>query len=283
MNFSFTNNASRFNVFPFMLILLAFSLSVTSCKKEEPPVEPEPVDACAVSNSTGEWGYDDFGGPECWGSVCSHASCTGSKQSPVDIVGAVDNTTLPAMSFVPGLTPTNIVNNGHTIKFNMDPGTFMSYGTVTGGLLNDLTLGQFHFHASSEHKVAGEQAAMEAHLVHRSIWEDKYIVLSVLFTEGAENTFLKQFEANLPDTEDEEYTDANLTFSAYDILPANKSYFQYTGSLTTPPCSEVVTWVVFENKVEATAAQIALFSGILNDNFRSPQELNGRIIDRVVL
>jgi carbonic anhydrase len=283
MKFSITNNiASRFGTFSMVFLLLAATLMVSSCKKEEPVIE-EPVDSCATTNSTGEWGYDEFGGPECWNSVCSHASCTGTKQSPIDIVGAVDNTTLPALQLNGSFTPTNIENNGHTIEFHMQPGTYMSYGTVPGGFSNELTLGQFHFHASSEHKVSGAQAGMEAHFVHRSIWENKYTVLSVLFTEGAENVFLKQFEANLPDTADETYEDANLSFNPYDLLPVNKTYFQYTGSLTTPPCSEVVTWIIFENKVEATAAQIALFSGILNENFRPIQELNGRTIDRVVL
>ena len=265
-----------------LVLLLAAGITISGCKKEEEPVL-EPVDACAASNENGEWGYDHFGGPACWGSVCSHASCTGTNQSPIDIVGATDNTiNLPSLQLNPGNTPTNIVNNGHTIQFNMNPGTFMTYGTLTGGFTNDLTLGQFHFHASSEHKVAGTQAVMEAHFVHRSIWEDKYTVLSVLFEEGAENAFLKQFEAHLPTTEGASFVTDTIQYNPYDLLPANKSYYKYSGSLTTPPCTEVVTWIVFENKVEASAAQIALFSGILDNNFRPTQDLNGRTIEQYI-
>lgn len=268
----------------FLLLFLFAGIVLTGCKKEETPIqqEEEEVDACAEANENNEWGYDDFGGPECWNSVCSHGECTGNAQSPIDIVGADTSTTMPTLLTNPSITTTSIVNNGATLQFNVQPGSFMSYGTVTGGFINDLTLGQFHFHTSAEHKVNGTQAAMEAHLVHRSIWENKYIVLSVMFEEGAENAFLKQFEDVLPTAENTNYQQDTLTYNPYDILPADRSYYHYTGSLTTPPCSEIVTWIVFENKVTATAAQIQKFSDILNNNFRPTQEINGRTISYVV-
>lgn len=275
--FGFT---SRFSFFS-MVFLLSISMgALSSCKEDPIPVE-EPVDACQAANDSNEWGYDDFGGPDCWNSVCSHGACTGTSQSPVNITGSVANTSLPLLSVVGSNTNTDIKNNGHTIKFNMDPGNFVSYGTLPNGFSNELTLGQFHFHGNSEHTVDGTRSPLEAHFVHRSIWEDKYLVFSVLFEEGAENTFLKKFDANLPATENATYITDTLSFNPYDLLPANKSYYKYSGSLTTPPCTEVVDWIVFENKVEASATQLAAFNDILDDNFRPIQELNGRTIDYV--
>ena len=257
---------------------------MTSCQEEEPPVVvDEPVDECAAANDTGEWGYDNNGGPACWGSVCSHGACDGNAQSPINITGADTNTTLPFLSLVGGFTRTDIVNNGHTVKFNVNPGSFVSYGTLPpDGYSNEFTLGQFHFHGNSEHTVDGSRAPLEAHFVHRSVWGDNYLVLSVLFEAGAENTFLAQFDSHLPTDTDGTYNNDTLTFSPYSLIPTDRSYYKYTGSLTTPPCTETVTWIVFQDKVEASQAQLDAYNALLTDNYRPTQDLNGRVIDFVV-
>ena len=109
------------------------------------------------------------------------------------------------------------------------------------------------------------------------------IVLGVMFEVGACNPFLAQFVNHLPASETQPpYVDEDLTYNAFDLLPANKSYFTYAGSLTTPPCSEVVTWMVMENKAQATAAEIEAFTKLLHENHRRVDPLNGRIISHFV-
>lgn len=275
----FNSKNYLFTPLRFMLVVALGTSLFTACKKEIVPV-PEP-DACAEANENNEWGYDDFGGPACWNSVCSEGQCFGDAQSPVNIAGWVESTTLPSISYSAGITKANIVNIGHTVQFNMDPGTFSTFGKTFNNLYDDYTLGQFHFHANSEHQVNGNYAPLEMHMVHRSIWENKYLVVSVLFEEGEENPFLKRFLPRIPAAKDGTYVNADSTFRAYDILPENKSFYHYSGSLTTPPCSEVVTWVIMENPVEASEAQFAAFEQIMHENFRPIQNLNGRTISHV--
>ena len=240
-------------------------------------------DPCHEANITGEWGYDLFGGPACWSMVCGNDGCLGSKQSPINIVNPVTVTDLPDLTFGQlHPTTTKIIYNGSTIEFEQEPGTYLTNGKTASGLAEDYTLGQFHFHAKSEHQVSGNNAPLEAHLVCRSVWRNEYIVVSVMIEEGASNPFLAQFVNHLPKIKDQTYTDEALEYNAFDLLPLNKSYFTYTGSLTTPPCSEVVKWIVMENKVQATKAEIEAFTSILKNNSRPVQALNGRTIKRVV-
>lgn len=243
----------------------------------------EVEDPCHEASISGEWGYDHFGGPACWSMVCGHDGCLGSNQSPINIINAVTATDLPMLQLEQlEPTPTKITHNGHTIEFEQEPGTILTYGSTVNGLEEAYTLGQFHFHAKSEHQVGGNHAPLEAHLVCRSVWRNEYVVLGVLFEEGASNPFLAQFVNHLPKTEGQTYTDEALEYNAFDLLPANKSYFTYSGSLTTPPCSEVVKWMVMEHTVQATKAEIEAFTTILKDNYRPVQALNGRIIKHVI-
>lgn len=267
------------NFIHFSFLALALCALVLGGCKSEP--EPEP-DACEVANENHQWSYDAVGGPECWGGVCHGSTCGGSAQSPINVIGADTSTTAPFLSPVGGITKTNIENNGHTIKFNLEPGTFMSYGTLPNGFSNEATLGQFHFHANSEHQIAGAYSDLEVHMVHRSIWEDNYYVISIMIEEGAENTFLNKFSGNFPTVENTSYVEDALTFNPYDLLPTDRSYYKYSGSLTTPPCSEVVTWIIMENPIEASTAQITELTDILGSNYRPVQELNGRNIEYVV-
>lgn len=296
-----------------MTTILCLAMLAPACKEDDSPADPcagvtcqnggscadgtcfcpdgftgpncEVVDPCYEANTNNEWGYDDFGGPACWNDVCCGTGCSGSHQSPINIVGAVPNTNLPELvlgQFV--ATPTKIVHKGHTIEFEQEPGTYLTYGTTENGLSNDYTLGQFHFHAQSEHQVDGNHAPLEAHLVFRSVWRNEYIVLGVMFEEGDSNPFLAQFVDHLPtDVTQPPYENEDLTYSAFGLLPADISYFTYSGSLTTPPCSEVVTWMVMEHKVQAAAAEIEAFTELLHHNFRPVQPLNGRVIGHVQL
>ncbi len=157
----------------------------------------------------------------------------------------------------------------------------MEITLISNGLFNDFTLGQFHFHANSEHQIDGTYAPLEAHFVCCSIWENKYIVISVLFEVGASSDFLAQFLVHLSSSENQPYVNESLTYQPFNLLPGNRGQYRYSGTLTTPPCSEVVTWIVMENKVQARTAQINAFKNIMGSNFRPIQGTNGRTIDYV--
>ena len=241
------------------------------------------ADLCHEANQNHEWGYDHAGGPDCWGGVCTESACGGSSQSPVNIANSTVVTDLPNLQLSGHSTKTKITNNGHTVVFEQEPGAFITYGNLPNGSYNDLTLGQFHFHAKSEHEIDGSPAALEAHFVCRSIWSDQYIVMAVLFEKGASNPNLEKFISKLPTTAGQTVSDDNLAYNAFDFLPSNRSYYTYEGSLTTPPCTEVVKWIVMKNKVEASEAQINAMVNILGANSRPVQPLNGRAVKQVVL
>ena len=165
----------------------------------------------------------------------------------------------------------NIKNNGHTIQANYDGGSSIE---VNGGKFNLL---QYHFHAPSEHALNGKLYDMEVHFVHKAA-DGALAVIGVFFKEGAENKALKTVWGNMPTTEGEKKV-AGVTISAKDLLPTNTSkYYHYMGSLTTPPCNEVVNWYVLENPIEASKAQVKTLADLFTINNRPVQPLNRRFV-----
>lgn len=251
--------------FTLVTIFIAALFGLSSCKEDK-----------SLPSCTGiHWNYDNTTeeGPALWGELCvDYTSCNGTVQSPVDIAGAQDDAALTALSQAFGASGTHAVNNGHTIQFNTDEGTSLTLDGQTFKLI------QFHVHTPSEHTVNGVSFPMELHFVHKNETTGKLAVIGVLVKEGAENDFLKPLVEHLPAATDEKYDDATEQFNIADFLPSNKSYFTYGGSLTTPPCSEIVTWLVMENSVEASHAQIEDFHNLEHSNNRPIQLLNGRSI-----
>jgi len=213
--------------------------------------------------------YDGEEGPDHW-ATC-FADCGGGTQSPIDIAGAVTDMTLPGLEVHYENVPIELINNGHTVEFEYETGSKL----VLNG--EDYKLLQFHFHSSSEHTVGGTQYPMEAHLVHINEATGALAVIGIFFENGAENTFLKNFSDNLPASSGDHYSPGSLA-NVEELLPADGNYYTYTGSLTTPPCSEIVTWIVMKAPVEASSEQLSNFSGVLHDNFRPVQDLNGRTV-----
>jgi len=176
---------------------------------------------------------------------------------------------LSAPKFDYGKSKVNIINNSHTIQFNVD-------GENTVNLNGkDYKLLQFHYHALSEHTINNKYFPLEVHFVHE--YSDKdYAVIGVMIVEGKENELFNKYLDKFPLEKGEYKTDE--TIDLLSLLPNNKSYFYYCGSLTTPPCSEMVSWYVFKNPIEASKEQIEKFSKILNNNYRPLMLLNNRKI-----
>ena len=220
------------------------------------------------------WTYEGEEGPEHWGDLSEDwAACRdGMEQSPVDLEGDVPPSNHPEMEFDYAATALNIVNNGHTIQVNYAPGSMLTVDGHTWELV------QFHFHAGSEHTVDGERSPLELHLVHRDA-DGNLAVVGVLFEEGEANAALDDIWANLPTEEGEPADIAGVMVDAATLLPPSHASWRYDGSLTTPPCSEGVSWFVLAQKVAISAEQLTAFTGIVHDNYRPAQPLNDRHIE----
>ena len=215
------------------------------------------------------WGYEGTHGPEHWGSldpgfaVCS----TGREQSPIDLTDAEPGA-LSEIGFDYAPSPISILNNGHTIQVNYEPGS----GIVLGGTRYELD--QFHFHHRSEHTVDGADFPLEMHLVHASA-DGGLAVVGVFLAEGGVNEALAPVFGQMPD-ESGPAAMVEGTVDASALLPARRTTWRYPGSLTTPPCSEGVSWLVMTEPVTASREQIEAFRVLFPGNNRPVQPLNGR-------
>jgi len=213
-------------------------------------------------------GADD--GQDKWVYLCADFSpCGQQSQSPINISSFSSDATLPELVFSYASTPTEIVNDGHAIKFVCEEGSILNVGSKEYKLID------FHYHAQSEHQIDGQSFPLEVHFVHKAS-ESDLAVVGVLFEEGEENELFTQFLSFFPN-EKGTYNDTTK-IQLSELLPENKSFYHYNGSLTTPPCSEVVSWYVLKNKVTASSAQLNKLRSILRNNYRYVQSLYGRIV-----
>jgi carbonic anhydrase len=218
------------------------------------------------------WGYSGADGPEHWGDLDpSFATCkTGKRQSPIDIKGAKKDASLAPVQIDYKVAPLKIVDNGHTIRINFAPGNSITVGGKT------FTLTQFHFHKPSEEEVAGKKYAMVIHLVNER--PDGAAVIALLVKAGAANPTVQKIWDNLPKTDGKEVEASGVTIDPADLLPADRNYYNFDGSLTIPPCGEGVEWFVMKTPIEMSAAQIAEFAKHYPMNARPIQPANGREI-----
>jgi carbonic anhydrase len=218
------------------------------------------------------WGYEGDVGPENWGALSpDYALCGGGmSQSPIDLAELTESD-LANITFSYQPSELNIVNNGHTIQVNYDEGSYIE----VDGLRYDLR--QFHFHAPSEHLVKGQPNDAELHLVHQSA-DGATAVVGLFLLQGAvENVSLAPVFDNLPAEEGPAQT-IDTQINADLFLPMGKATFRYSGSLTTPPCTEGVNWYLMTLPIEISAEQLAAFTGIIDGNNRPVQPLNDRIV-----
>jgi carbonic anhydrase len=217
------------------------------------------------------WNYSGETGPEYWAKLAPEfAACvSGVNQSPIDISRTISADLAP-LEFSYQSHGTNIVNNGHTVQINMAAGSWLRTGD------EEFQLMQFHFHSPSEHQINGELFALEGHFVHQNS-SGALAVVGVLFRAGEWNDGFAQISAaapeaiNQPEAIDLDIADLNL----YDN---HESYYRYAGSLTTPPCTEVVQWYVLKKPSHIAAEQAATFVNLIGEDARGPQQINARVV-----
>ena len=217
------------------------------------------------------WDYAGENNPEGWAQLKpEYAKCaTGKRQSPIDIRDGIRVDLDPvAVDYKPG--GFRVIDNGHTVQVNVAAGNSIE----VGGRRYDLI--QFHFHRPSEERVNGRQFDMVVHLVHRDL-EGRLAVIAVLLERGNTLQAIQSVWNNLPLEKGEETVSRTL-LDPVDLLPLERSYFTYMGSLTTPPCSEGVLWLVMKKPMPISAEQIGIFARLYPMNARPIQAASGRLI-----
>jgi carbonic anhydrase len=217
------------------------------------------------------WSYDGETGPQRWGKINpAWAKChSGNRQSPIDIREGIQ-VELETVNFDYKPAAFNVVNNGHTVQVNFGAGNRIS---LTG---RSYELMQFHFHHPAEETVGGRGFPMVAHLHHKDA-EGRLAIVAVLIESGNPNPVVQTVWNNLP-LEVNEPLVPTITMDVSQLLPQRREYYTYMGSLTTPPCSEGVLWIVMKQPITLSPQQIAIFARLYPMNARPVQATAGRLI-----
>jgi carbonic anhydrase len=230
------------------------------------------ADSSAASHGDApHWSYEGEAGPENWGQLSADFRVCelGFEQTPIDLKNAVSAQLLGVEPEFQSM-PLKIVNTGHTIQVNCEPG---SRTRIDG---RQFELLQFHFHHPSEHLLSGRAFDLELHFVHRSD-AGQLAVLGVFIRQGAENAALQPIWAGMP-TEAGPAQEIGTPIRPAELLPMERGFFRYQGSLTTPPCSEGVLWTIFKQPIEASEDQIRKFAALFPANARPVQGVNRRFL-----
>jgi carbonic anhydrase len=216
------------------------------------------------------WSYSKDEGPAHWGELSEDffACSKGKNQSPINITQTLD-ADLPTIELSYRGETAQIINNGHTIQFDVGPGNTMRLGEQT------YTLTQFHFHSPAEHRVAGESSPFEGHFVHQNE-RGEIAVVSVLYRSGAQHEGLHWLGVQF--TEKVERRPLVRRIETLNLMPEGRDHFRYHGSLTTPPCTEGITWLVLTETSTFGPEQVARFIELIGADSRPLQPLNGRLV-----
>jgi carbonic anhydrase len=249
-------------------IFLTFVLAVTAVAHSQQSTTP-----AAAAPTGAQWSYYGKRGPTNWGKLDpGYAACSkGKLESPIDIRNAkLDRALAPiALHYLSG--PVTLFNEGHTIRGIVPAGNYI----VFNGTRYDLQ--QFHFHHPAEHLVNGKLADLEIHLVHKSA-SGEFVVIAVLVKEGQVNGSLAALWPSLPRTVGASTT-LQDPFDPAGLLPADQGYWAYTGSLTAPPCTEGVHWLIMENPTQLAGDQLDAFARLYPDNARPVEATRGRKVE----
>ena len=217
------------------------------------------------------WYYEGEAGPLSWGKLSpANSKCDlGERQSPIDIRDGI-KLDLDSINFDYKSVQFSVLDNGHTIQLTPGAGNYLNVSGKT------YEMQQMHFHRPSEERINGKGAEMVAHLVHKDR-DGKLAVLAILMEVGEANKIIQQVWNNLP-LEKHEATKALSNINLGELIPARRDYYTYMGSLTTPPCSEGVLWLVMKEPIGISAEQLAIFARLYPMNARPLQKSSGRII-----
>jgi len=232
------------------------------------PTEPMPR---PNGGRAAPWGYGGEVGPEAWAQIKpEYSQCaTGQRQSPIDIRGGIA-VQLEPIQFDYRTSGFSVIDDGHTVQVNLPPGNAIS---VLGRRFELL---QFHFHRPSEERINGRQYDMVAHFLHKDA-EGKLAMVAVLLDRGVAQPVIQAVWNALP-LEKNEAQAAPGTIDLNKLLPEDRRYYTYMGSLTTPPCSEGVLWMVMKTPVPMSPEQIDIFAHLYPMNARPVQQAAGRLI-----
>lgn len=225
--------------------------------------------------SHAHWSYSGETSPEHWIEIEKNSDCDGKYQSPINIIHRrADSVKLQGdlkIQYTPNTLLKEVENNGHSIQFDFEAGDSINYKNET------YYLKQIHFHEPSEHKINGLIYPIEMHLVHISN-SGNITVLGLLGEEGEESQLFEFFESFLP-LKNGEIKDIHQKIDLSSLLLEDKHYYSYTGSLTTPPCSENVNWIVFKEPIVLSVEEvIKLRDNMPLNNYRNEQPINDRIV-----
>ncbi len=251
------------------LLLYAGLILLSSCTYEKKSSNPD------EHEKKEQWSYKGETSPEHWAEILKDTDCGGMYQSPINII---EDSTVPVNSFdhfeafySPQTLLNKVENNGHSIQFDFHSGDSIMYKDEI------YYLQQVHFHVHSEHKINGLIYPIEAHMVHVSS-KDKITVLCILGIEGKESQVFESFINSLP-IEKGESREINDEIDLTRLSLNDKDYYSYNGSLTTPPCTENVNWIVFKQPTVLSLDEVVAFRNNMPiNNFRNEQPLNGRVV-----
>lgn len=223
------------------------------------------------SHAKPHWEYSGAHGPQQWSHLSNkfRMCSSGRLQSPFNIHADI-SAELPELDLDYHAVPLTVINNGHTIQVDQAGAGRLNVGGKSYELL------QFHFHSTSEYTINGERYPLELHLVHASESGDLAVV-GVMFKQGAENAELANIWAHMPSRKGTNQVAGRLA-DVNNLLPRDKRYYRFMGSLTTPPCSEGVNWHMMQTPITVSAAQIARFKAIYPMNARPLQHKNARLV-----
>lgn len=260
------------------LTSLLVILTLSGCQPSGDKVETE-----TTASAHTEWSYTGESSPEHWAELEVGSACGGQHQSPIDIIDLETEPShlsrgIVAMEYQPLTTIEAIVNNGHTIEYDFDADD--NYLILRG---KRYRLKQFHFHSPSEHTFNGRRYPLEIHMVHHSADAGSYVVFSLLAEQGPPDPAFDFLEGFLPVEKGETkaiHADYDFGSRIRESLESDTwNIYTYEGSLTTPPCTENVLWMIRKAPIHASAKQIALLKQLMPiNNYRETQPLYGRTV-----